>query len=257
MIGTLLNACAFSGRKTVADLSNTSPAQILAAVKHNQDRIKTLSGKGHLSIYIPGSPFEGNVKVRVKRPDSLYVLTEAAFGVDVGYLFADGRNFSSYSPVDNIHFEGPVEKMGSIVLFQLKLSYSQLLHTIIGTPHFNWSANDSISIKNNRYVFHRTRKKYDLVFQVDPVRTVITDIEVYNTEGQKILEQKFGRFKKIKGAWVPRRILLKKPHRNEMMSVYYTKVEINNTIPDALFEYKVPANAKLNQQPAAKAPGSN
>lgn len=228
-------------------LEKISPAGVLEKVRENNQRIHSLQGRGKIIIDMPGAPFRGDVSIRVITPDSLFIFTEAVFGIDVGFLFADGTSFHSYSPIDNYYFTGPVDKIGRMVFFQMKISYRELMNSVLGAASFPLKAGTKVRTTGDKYIFTQNHQKAQLVYEVDAGKFVITKIQIVNREGEETFRQEFKRFRKVKGIWVPQYIRLIRPRSRESLTVFYNKIELNLPLSPQLFKYKIPANAHREQ----------
>lgn len=241
----LLPGCALFHGDSASDLSSLTPESVLRRIEANNQRISTLTGRGRLIIEIPDTPFSGEVIIRVIRPDSLYIATEAAFGVDVGFLFADGKSFHSYSPIDNLYLIGPVNRLGSLVLFNLEIAYTDLLNSVMGAASFPLQPDTKMVLRDDRFYFSQPFQGQKLLYEVDAGRFVITKIQLFDAAGRETFRQEFRRFRKIKGIWVPRHIQLTRPPTRERLTVWYSRVDLNRPLAPQLFTYKVPANARV------------
>lgn len=239
----LLQSCAL-GKRSSIDASKLTAAEILEKVDENNQRIRTLAGKGNLIIEMPETPFRGEVTIRVIRPDSLYIVTEAAFGVDVGFLFADGEHFYSYSPIDNTYLFGDAEQIGSLVFFNMRIGYQELLNSILGAARFPMQENTRIERFDDKIVFAQSYQGKNLIYEIDPDRLVITRIQLFDRASRETFRQEFRRFREVDGIWVPRHIQLTRPLSKERMTVWYSKIELNRGFTADAFSYNVPENAK-------------
>lgn len=236
-------ACAGS-RGGDIDLAQLTPQDVVSRIEQNQNRLQSLNGRGLIVIEIPGSPFRGDVKIRVTKPDSLFIVTEAAFGIDVGFLFADGQRFESYSPIDNIHFTGPVEKVGQMIFFQFEVGYQELLNAVTGTANFPLDTSAQVSLDGSRFLFQQPFQESTLRYKVDGDKFVITEMELLNDDGEVIFRQVFKRFRKVKNIWLPFYTQLMRPQARERLTVHYSSIDINVPIPPQEFVYKIPESAR-------------
>ncbi|KAA3619722.1 MAG: DUF4292 domain-containing protein [Calditrichaeota bacterium] len=240
----LVTGCAFFKPKIIADLTKNEPGEILARVSQNHDRIHALSGKGLIVVEMPGNAFQGNATIEVLRRDSLFIKAEAAFGIDVGYFFANRKMFAHYSPFENALYRGPIEKVNKLILFQMKITYDELLSAVLGTLDFKFTQETSVSIENNHYIFRQKRDSHWLSVAVDPAKYVITKAELATDAGKIIARQEFKFFHKINGIWFPKSVQLRKLDSRERLTIKYSKVELNKAIPPNKFDFKVPGDAR-------------
>ncbi|RMD95951.1 MAG: DUF4292 domain-containing protein, partial [Calditrichaeota bacterium] len=243
-LALLLGSCAAFRKKPVADLDRFSPEQILAAVRLNNARIHSLIGRGKLIVEMPRAQFAGHAQIFVKKPDSLYIIAKAILGVQVGFFFADSTHFSSYSPIDNVFYTGPVDQVDQLILFDMKIEYEQLLNSVLGTAQFPYSKQTRVRVIDNEYVFVQPWGKNHLIYKVVPGKYVVKQVLLVDRKGRVLAEQTFKRFRKINHVWVPQIIRLFRPSTRERLTIYYEKVELNKPIPADKFVFNVPENAK-------------
>lgn len=247
LLPVLVFGCAGQGRRPNADLDHHTAQEILSRVEQNYAHINTLIGRGRIIVEMPGAQFSGHAQVFVKKPDSLFISAKAIFGVNVGFFFADRNQFSSYSPLENVFYRGPVTRMSSIMLFQMEISYEELLDAVIGTAKFSLTKETTVAIEKNRYVFQQPREGLRLRYEVDPAHYVVTQVTLFNNEGAIIATENFSRFRKIKNAWIPQQIRIRRQETREQLTIWYENVQINKAIAAQKFVYKVPENARFVQ----------
>lgn len=236
--------CAALRPKVEADLSKFSPRQIISRIRANQNKIRTLTGRGRIIVEGPQARFAGQARFYIKNPDSLFIVAKAALGVEVGFFFADRTQFSSYSPIENVYYSGPVSEMNKLVLFQLEIGYEDVVRTVLGTAVFPLTEKTKTLVAENRYVFRQPWQGMDLIYEVDPARFVVTRVFLRNAAGKVVARQTFSRFKKQGGAWIPQHIRLLRPRTREQLTIFYEHISINKPIAPENFQYKVPENAR-------------
>ncbi len=243
-LGLILNNCAFFRPKAIADLSKNQPRDILSRVAFNHQKIHSLNGKGLLVVEMPGNAFQGNATIHVLRRDSLFIKAEAAFGIDVGYFFANRKVFAHYSPFENTLYRGPIEKVNKLILFQMKITYAELLNALLGTVDFKFTRETLVNVENNQYIFKQRRGDYWLSIRIDPEKYVITKAELANKHGKIVARQEFKFFRKKSGVWFPKSIRLHKLDTRERLTINYSKIELNKPISPSQFDFKVPGDAR-------------
>ncbi len=243
----LFSACAGLRKPAVADLDRVPPQEIYSRVQRNFERVRTLNGRGRLIVEMPRAQFTGNATILVKKPDSLFIIAKAVLGVQVGFFFADSAHFASYSPIENTYYTGPVGQMHRLILFEMELNYSQLLHAILGTAELKLDDSTRVKVMDNRYIFVRPWGRYFLVEKIDPGKFVVTEAIVTRADGRIEVRQTFSRFRKIQGVWLPQIIRLFRPRTRERLTIYYEKVTLNRPLPQEKFQFKVPENARRIQ----------
>lgn len=239
-----VTGCAAFRPNAIADLNKYTPEQILEKVAANHDQIHSLDGKGLLVVEMPGNAFQGNATIKVLHRDSLFIKAEAAFGIDVGYFFANRRAFAHYSPFENTLYRGPIEKVNKLILFQMKITYDELLTALLGTLKFDMTPETIVNIESNQYIFTQKRQENWLTIYVDPGKFVITQAELKDEEGNLLVREEFKFFRNINGIWFAKSIRVHKLDSNERLTINYSKMELNRPISPDNFNFKVPRDAR-------------
>ena len=110
LLGLLLTGCSALLRSSRID-PNATPREIFAQIANNYRGLEAFEGRGRLIIDTPDLKFDAPSLVLLQKPDTLFIKIEAILGIDVGFFFADGRRFESYSPLENTFFFGEVDAM--------------------------------------------------------------------------------------------------------------------------------------------------
>src|SRR5262245_11985255 len=127
----VLSGCAGSSRSLRLNPS-LKPEAISSQVAENYRRLQTFRGTGKLIIDSPHTQVVASANVLTRQPDSIFIKIEATFGVDAGFFFADRKRFESYSPFENTYFFGEVSQLRRLVLFQVEVTYDEMLSAIVG-----------------------------------------------------------------------------------------------------------------------------
>lgn len=240
----LFSGCGGFKKNIVADLTQNSPEQVLYRVRENHSRIQSLRGKGTLVVEIPGSPFQGSATILLQNRDSLFIKAEAAFGIDVGYFVAGKKAFAHYSPFENALYRGPIEQVNKLILFQMQLTWDELLNTVLGTTSFTPVPEMKSTVKANKYVFTKRWKDHWLTIFVDPEKYVVEKALIQNDDMKTVAQQNFQQFRKIDGIWFPKSIRLHRLDTMERLTIVYSKIELNGPISPSEFHFEVPPDAK-------------
>ncbi len=83
-----------------------STAEAITLVNERSAHLKTVSGSGTLTIESPEINATISFELSLRCPDSLLMLLQGPFGVEVGSLFIAGQTFSFYNPSTNEVIEG-------------------------------------------------------------------------------------------------------------------------------------------------------
>jgi outer membrane lipoprotein-sorting protein len=239
----MLSSCASSSRSVRLD-AGAKPEAIYLQVADNYRRLQTFRGAGKLIIDSPRTQVVASATVLTRQPDSMFIKIEATFGVDAGFFFADRKRFESYSPFENTYFFGGVGELRRLVLFQVEVTYDEMLSAIVGAILPPLDSTYTLEIEDGAYRLEGRRNKWQLAYWVDPERGVVTKAEQRDPEGKLYSRQTFRRFRKTNGLWLPQHLQLDRPGQRERFTIYYDRVQVNGGISGKEFSMRVPPSVK-------------
>jgi hypothetical protein len=238
----ILSSCAGSSRTLRLD-AGAKPETIYHQVADNYRHLQTFRGFGKLIIDSPQTQLVASATVLTRQPDSMFIKIEAAFGVDAGFFFADRKRFASYSPFENLYSFGEIGQLRRLVLFQVEVTYDEMLGGIVGAILPPLDSTFTVKIEENAYRLDGWREKWQWRYWVDPERGVITKAEQRDQDGKLYSRQTFRRFRKVSGAWLPQHLQLDRPGQRERFTIYYDRVQANGKIAGKEFDMRVPPSA--------------
>ncbi len=238
----ILSGCASASRSLRLE-PGAEPGAVYSQVAENHRRLQTFRGKGKLIIDSPQTQVVASATVLTRQPDSMFIKLEATFGVDAGFFFADRKHFESYSPFENTYFFGEVGQLRRLVLFQVEVTYDEMLSGIVGAILPPLDSTFTLKVEDGAYRLDGWRDKWQLSYWIDPARGVVTKSEQRDQDGGLYSRQTFRRFREIEGIWLPQWLQLDRPGQRERFTMYYDRVEVNRKITDKEFGMRVPPSA--------------
>lgn len=238
-----LHGCALLSKST-KPAAEAWPEEVFLRVAENYRNIKSFRGAGRLVIDTPEMQTQAPATILVRKPDSMFIKLEAVFGIDVGFFFADGKNFETYSPLENTYFFGEISQMQALLLFQMDVTYDELMSGAMGTVLPPFDSSFAMTIEDQAYRFDGRRDQWQISYWVDPERGAVTKAEQRDETGTLYARQTFRSFRKVKGIWLPRLIQIDKPQARERLTIFYESMDLNTAIAGKEFSVRVPASAK-------------
>jgi hypothetical protein len=243
------------------------PEELYQRVVENYRRLQTLRGEGPLTIESPQARLSAPAKILVLKPDSIFIKVEAALGIDAGFFFADRRQFATFSPLENLYFFGETEKVRELTLFQMDLTYDEMMSGMVGAamPHFD--STFTIIREGDEYRCEGKRRQrlaetmpvngmtqyaaaaidsaaWRVTYWINPVRGVVVKAEERDENGALYARQDFKRFRQVRGVWLPQLIQMQRPALKERLTIFYNHLEVNDKIAAGEFVIRVPPNAR-------------
>ena len=238
-----IGGCAGLYRKPAIDIESATLKNVSAILAQNRDRLITLKGKAQVLIETPLLQHQASSHIVIKRPDSVFIKIEAAFGIDVGWFFSDRQSYTVYLPFQNTLYSGSLDSLAIPYLTRFDLSYEQIVDALTGIEVPSQLDSGSLRLDRDKLVLAGKWQGQDIRYWIDPNLGVITQTEVLDADGKVIFREKFERIVKISGVVFPRTIRLERPNRNERVVIHYTHLVVNKPLNNNDFKLKTPKNA--------------
>ncbi len=237
-------SCSSSSR--IANLRSASPDEVYRRVADNYRNLQSFRGNGKIIIETPDLQYAGTVNVIARPPDSLIVKVEAAFGVDVGFFFADHSRFASYAPLENTFYTGKTADAPELLFFHIEVSFEEIMSEMIGAVVPPFDSMFAMQVDGDDYRFDGKRGNYRVTYWVDAEKFVVKRGMLIDAKNKIAGKQEFSRFRKKNGVWLPQ--LIRAESRpagaQQRLTIFYERIDPGSKVTPAMFTFKVPANAK-------------
>ncbi len=208
-----------------------------------KDIIKTLAGSGNILIDSDEYSESVNVKIYIQYPDSLLILFEGPFGIDMARIFISKKEIFYYNISENIFYNGEYNSRNLALLTGAKLKFVEVIELLSGDIQF-FPISDKIHI--NRGV-----KEYIVVSEVDDgyeeyhIDRKIWHITKYvkrDRDKNVLAEKNLKRFERTVNGYFPRVIRYIKP--GEKITLFYKSISLNKKIDPKRFQIIVPESTE-------------
>jgi len=234
----------------------SSPEEMIEAYNGNYNRINTLTGEGLISVQSEEFNQSGIIYVMIKKPDSLKVVLEGPFGVDVASFFLDRNEFLLYLPREELVFSGRLDTLNFRQLLydltELRLSgetielediFKEIFGFFLGMSPLE--KDDMIPVnfadstrKSTIFMMHDSLS--EIIYEFPSDREWLQKIQIMD-EARKIrVEKSFSRYAKSKGTHIPRGIKYKFFQERVQIALQYTKIRVNKSIKPKEFHIDIP-----------------
>ena len=240
----LLSSCAVFRHPPAISPEIRSPKQVLATLESNYARLDYFKGRGRLSVTAPDRAVSLDVQVYIDRPDTLYIRLEAIFGIDVGWLYSDGREYRYYIPMQNIYGQGSIDSLRKERLVALMVDYDELLALFSGIERAKDLNEPKLSHEGKTVVLTGEDAMGKHTYWIDAKHGVVTQSQVSDSLGRILLQQKYERFRRIRNVLVPHVIRLERPAEKQVLILFYDQISINRKFSANEIKTKIPASAR-------------
>jgi hypothetical protein len=236
-----LSHCGPSRRNTSSPLPS---AQVTTGLQKNFNNVQSLKGQATLSVETPEQSFSTAARIWFQRPDTLFIKLEAAFGIDVGWLFAAGEHFVLYLPRQNTYYTGST---GSIPLDQfisMDFEYPELLRLIFGEEWPEGQVDPFPHLADRLWSIHSVKDTLNIDYLYDPAREAIVETIGRDQHGIPVIRKTFSRFIRKKGCIIPQTIRLQMTPAREAVSLFYHSLQLNEKLSMKKLGLRIPKNAQ-------------
>lgn len=237
-------ACSSSAR--LAKLSGAKAGDVHHRIAGNYRQLQTFNGTGKIIIETPELQYAGSVQVAARLPDSLIVKVEGAFGVDIGFFFADRHRFASYAPLENTYYTGQTSEAPELLFFHIEVSFEEIMSEMIGAVVPPLDSTFSMQVEGEDFRFDGRRGNYRVTYWVDPEKSVVKRGMLINAKNEIAGKQEFSRFRKKNGVWLPQLIRAESRPGGmlQRLTIFYEHIDPGAKISPSAFTFKVPERAK-------------
>jgi len=233
--------------KPEPDLSSSTMTvnYISQKVSENFKNLNSLRGQGKIISNSPDMNFTASANISLKMPDKLLLKLHSGFGVNVASLLIKKREFTLFSPTENLVYYGDLDSVNLDKYFTLNLDFSNLANLLSGLTTIRNSGAASLFIDNKRYVIHIIDDQMQYKYWIDPKKFVVIDYQVLNDAGEKLNEYNFKHFRRENKVHFPTLIKITNYVTRQQLTLLYEDFETNNKISDSDFNIKLPENVKI------------
>ena len=244
LIVLMFAGCAATLKSKFPNLETLSPFQIQSTVSDNFQKLHTFQGKARVVIELPGEGYNGFASIYIKMPDSIYVKTEAIFGIDIGALFLDQRYFAAFAPRENTLYYGERQRLDLRDFLQVEIETDELEEVFTGLLQMEINDSSTVDIEKKDILVITKFKDNVQKYWVDSRRGIVTRSELMDAAGHILIKKELQRLHARKGIYLPQTIKITRPRAKERITVYYTRQSLNKKIKPVKFRLRTPQNVK-------------
>ncbi|GBD94299.1 hypothetical protein BMS3Abin05_01903 [bacterium BMS3Abin05] len=225
------------------DFYRSNPKTLLFEVERNALQLNSLKGIAEISVESHQGSYTGRAKILFRKPDSLRIQINAAFGIHAATLLAIGNNLEVYLPRDQILYRSNVKSDLLKQTIGMPIDFTGLKELVTGLPDpfrvFGQDAGlDSTSKKFFWYIIDTKQQRIRM--KIDAVKKVVVEYARWNkTTGKKYL-YKFSHFVKRKNVRLPLSIQVIRFPEKERLALFYEQIQINENWGRNKFKLSVP-----------------
>lgn len=221
-----------------------SQGAIRERIAINFNGLQALKGQANLTVETPEESFTATARIWFHRPDSLFIIVEAAFGIDVGRLYAAGDRFILYLPRQNLCYTGSTGNLPLSEFISYDMSYSELLRMLFGEEYPEIEQGFECVPAGNEWRLGGRKDSLTCRYLYDNSKGLLLEAEGRDSSGALLWQKKFSRFKKKNKVTIAQSIRFQQPEENRAIALFYQNVSINEKVTIKNQKLRIPNNAQ-------------
>jgi hypothetical protein len=232
-----------SNPRYVLNTDKVSFTQLLDNIVADQNKIHSIQATSRISV--DSEEFSGNffADIIYLNTDSLLLSVSGPFGIHAGKLFIGKNRFLFFNQLSNKFYAGSVSEFRDKKFFQFPLSLSELIDIFAAKESFQAMRVERYDIQNGDFFLNAQNGSISYQIWVDDFSGKIKKISAANGTGVLYIRE-YNELKKISGIYFPRRISMMRPQNRQAVSIYYTKLQLNEKIDRSKFAITVSDHAE-------------
>jgi hypothetical protein len=239
----LFVSCAAKRSEISLDTHVTSARVLMDSVEARGKRISSMVGRGTLSFESPEAAGSAWFQSSMKKPDSLLVMVQGPFGIELGSFFLSRNKYVVYSSLENKVVTGNPALALPKGVIPITLTVDQILDAFSGVLLFPTGRDEPARYSNDdEYFFLSFPCGADTCnYWVDPRYLLVAKYEVRDPQGRPIVEAEASWFTEQGSLAAAKRIVVTFPRDNRQLTVSYSALTLN--APNPRFDFTVPPTA--------------
>jgi outer membrane lipoprotein-sorting protein len=222
--------------------------RLINKLEVNRRRIKTFEGNGTLTINSKELNNSAAFRVILSKPDSIYLTIMGPFGIELAQALVTQNDFIFYDALNNTAYEGEINDEVLHEIFKINLPFTDLIDAFVGSVNLTenlYKNPDEYAVIYDQYVltYIDSITNVSKMFKVDVRELGITDYQVVDNTGKKVLEGKYSDFNILETVAVPYRISVKNVRQNQTIVIEYRNMTANKS--NTHIDFRIPSDASV------------
>lgn len=242
MLALVFFSCSSRPPGLLLDTDVTTVEVLARRVNEQTGRLHSIVGRGTLSFESPELAGTAAFSSSLKRPDSLLILLEGPFGIDLGTFFLTRERYVVYNSMENRVITGVPGSQSLKAVIPFDLTFEEMVNAFAGVFSLPTSNATRFVVEDDRFRISYACGENECEYWVDPSFLLVTRFVQRSPDGSVVVEAQCSSLTEDSNATAPKRISVRFPGQRRKLSISYTAITLNS--PDPSFAFSVPDNAR-------------
>jgi len=235
---------------TVQKETDPVKAQISAIIKDVNKRaaeIDNIYSEGEIKIKTPKMDESGDITMKVKRKDDVWLKIEGPLGVDVAVGHFNRDKFVFFDDLNDVVTTGSTTILNIGQLTRIRCTFDDLINCFSGTVRIPKGKNDELSMteEGNQYVLSLKRGTITRKYWVDKDNYTVYKYMYMNKKGQTLISFEFSNFSPSGTSSYARKVEIRRPSKGEYFKITMDDVNLNQGYLDFHVDYPYDARMRV------------
>jgi len=237
----LISSC--TSPKIALDTKKVTISELLDFIDAEQNKIKSLQASCRISV--DSEEFSGNffASVYYTHNDSLLLSVSGPFGIQAGTLFIGKERFIFYNQMTNKFFNGSIKDFENQNFFQFPLKLTELVHIFAAKEKLPSMKIADYTIDGGTYLIKAQNNEDHYSIWIDNSIGRISKITMMK-DRESTTTREYANFFHSNDLYFPRKINMIRPEKKQAVSVFYTRINLNEVIEPEKFILKISDHAE-------------
>ena len=202
-------------------------SEIRAHLLDGADDLRTFTARASLTVQSPLQSGRATAKIYARRDDSLYLSLSPGLGIEAARTLVTPDSFFVYDRIEKQLYYGALRDAGDFLPGPVGAMdlFANLLGILAPDPDVHWTVEADTAMYTLRDASGRR------TYTIDPAFWRVVHYRELALNGEVIEERRFSEFDRFDGAYLPRRLVFRRPLDDTYASLYYRDLDLS---PDFL-----------------------
>ncbi|MDH7514265.1 MAG: DUF4292 domain-containing protein [Bacteroidota bacterium] len=220
--------------------SPLDPLRVIDAVKSRNACIRSIQGSGSISIETARLSNSGNIRLRLRKPDSLAVDISGPFGIGVAKGLFTSKEFVFYNSIENTLTRGKTSQENLRNLLYMPIEFREILDILsgsVGFDHLPAGAEPEGELRGDIYCITYRSVEGTREYEIDPKYEAVTRYVRKSPSGEVLEVIRFRDYRRKSNVYLPTVITIDRPGSNEHFMLMFDQLTVNEGQVDFSFQY--------------------
>lgn len=239
IVTVLLMSCAPS---SVVKEENLTAEEVFKRVEERNEAVRTLRGRGTVSIESPERSISGAFTLSMKKPDSLLMDVRGPFGIHVGSLSLTRQSFQYYNSLENTLMQGTPDSSALLSILRVNLSVDKIFESFSGSYPVVKGSLLRFSSTGDEYLAAFSQGGNILEYRIDAGTFIVTDYLVKDSDDKVLFKAESSMITTGSNVPTPSALSVAFPDEARKVTLHYREITLNE---DVQCSFRAPKGAEI------------